>query len=331
MIEKYFITILMMSCGGVFSQVNPLIYQLQYGATLKAKIELSHNSKDEPLFNFRLSSNVGAGAKWLSDNLYPSVNCEFQLYNGGLGSRSKKNPLNRYSTFDAIIAFTLTAGELDDSFKTDKLSVSRNNPLRYFADFAAPSMQNPYKYSLSLGTNLVFTTDGARSFQRLGFFNLNLSGVQLSYYNDGTPFQYILLGDGKDRYYTGGGVLSYDKGYGNISELRSYSIEVSYHKFTGFNLSSFELANSICASNVDYKEEYQKEFNKSLWKFNFLSNDEHHGYGAAASFYNSVRFDGQHQIHWLVNNSFHIVPYDPSFTFEPSYYIKGTNFNSLSR
>jgi hypothetical protein len=329
MIKKILTTILILGGSCAFSQENTLIDQLQYGASIKAKIELSKNAKDEPLFNFRISSNVGAAGKWLSDNVYPSVNCEFQLYNGGLGSRSKKNPLNRYSTFDAVIAFTLTAGDLDKSYHTETLSLSRNNPLRYFADFAVPSLQNPYNYSISLGTNFVFTTDGARSFQRLGFLNLNCSGVQLSYYNDGTPFQHILLGDGKDRYYTGGGVLSYNNGYGNISELRSYSLEVSYHKFTGFNLSSFELANSINASNVDYKEEYQKEFNKSLWKFNFLSNDENHGYGLAAAFYNSTRFDGQHLIHWLINNSFHIVPYDFSYALEPSYYLKSSTFKNL--
>lgn len=317
---------LLLSASAVFSQADNLINQAQYGATLKAKIEFAPNTENRPAVIFRLSSSVGVAGKWLSEDIYPSVNCEFQFYNGGLGSRS--DSLTRYNTFDAILAFTMTAGNPDESFRRNIEPITRNVPLRYFADFAVPSMQNPYNYSVSLGTNLIWSTDGARLFQRIGFFNLNASGVQLSYYNDGTPFQHALLGDGKDRYYTGGGVLSYNNGYGSINELRSYSIEISYHKFTGFNLSSFELANSLSLSNVDYREEYQKNFNKSLWKFNFLSNNHHQGVGGALSFYNSNRFDGQHQIHWIVNNSFHIVPYKSFIAIEPSYYIIGSNFKS---
>jgi hypothetical protein len=321
---KYILMLPLLAVASIYAQSNPLISQVQYGATLKAKFEFPFNSKNEPCVIFRLSSNLGVASSWLSDQIYPSVNCEFQLYNGGMGSRN--DSLSTYTTFDAVLAFTMTAGSLSSSFKEDSQLLTRNIPLRYFADFAAPSLQNPYDYSFSLGTNLIWSTDGARLFQRTGFLNANFSGVQLSYYNDGTPFQFVLLGDGKDRYYTGGGVLSYTKGYGNISELKSYSIEISYHKFTGFNLSSFELANSLGFSNVDYKEEYQQKLDKSIWKFNILSNDQNQGVGAAVSFYNSNRFDGQHWIHKAVRNSFHIVPYDFYITAEPSYYLKTSNF-----
>lgn len=235
-------------------------------------------------------------------------------------------PKNRYLTLDAIVALTLTAGHLHSNFSDVNSVINRQNPLRYFADFAIPSLQNPYNYSISLGTNLVITSDGGRAFQRLGFLNLNHSGLQLSYYNDGTPFQHFFLGDGKDRYYTGGGVLSYNNGNGTYEQFKSYSFEVSYHKFSGYNQNSFELSNSLNASNVDYKNTDQRYYNKSLWKFNAFSNDVYNGFGLALSAYNSVRFDGQHLIHWLIDNSFHIVPYNTSFTIEPSYYIKSTNF-----
>lgn len=312
--RRVFITLLTFTYANSFSQA--LIDKLQYGCSLKAKIELGCNSRNEPLINFRISSNFGVAGKWIYNELYPSINTEFQWYNGGLGSRS--NVGNRYNTFDAIIAFTLTAGHLHDEFKGNAVWTARSIPLRYFADFAMPALQNPYNSSISIGTNLVFTSDQARSFQRLGFLNLNYGGVQLSYYNDGTPFQRILLGDGKDRYYTGGGVLSYNQGSGNFTDLKSYSIEISYHKFSGFNENSFEIANTINTSNVEYKDNYQQEFNKSLWKFNFLSNNENNSVGMALSFYNSVRFDGQHLIHWLINNSFHLVPYEFYYTIEPS-------------
>ncbi|MBL7886933.1 MAG: hypothetical protein JNJ52_09310 [Flavobacterium sp.] len=320
---KYLIIVFFSAIGISYAQSESLINQTQYGATLKAKMEFSPNSKNEPLLNFRVSSCLGIASRWMADELYPSVNAELQLYNGGLGSRTL--PDNRYFTFDGIVAFTLTAGHLHDNFGTAMASINRNIPLRYFADFAIPSLQNPYNYSISLGTNLVFTTDGGRRSQRLGFLNLNHSGLQLSYYNDGTPFQHFFLGDGKDRYYTGGGVLSYNNGYGNYDQFRSYSFEASYHKFSGYNQNSFELSNSINASNVDYKNTDQRYYNKSLWKFNVQSNNTYNGFGLAASAYNSVRFDGQHLIHWLINNSFHIVPYNYSIVIEPSYYITSSS------
>lgn len=306
------------------SQEESLIDKVQYGGTLKAKIEFTPNSKNEPLINFRISSCLGIASKWLADELYPSVNTEIQLYNGGLGSRSL--PQSRYFTLDGIVAFTLTAGHLHANFSDHMATVNRNIPLRYFADFAIPAIQNPYNYSISLGTNLVFTTDSGRMAQRLGFLNLNHSGLQLSYYNDGTPFQHFFLGDGRDRYYTGGGVLSYNNGFGTYDQFQSYSFEASYHKFSGYNQNSFELSNSINASNVDYKNTDQRYYNKSLWKFNVQSNDTYNGFGVAFSAYNSVRFDGQHLIHWLIDNSFHIVPYTISIHAEPSYYITSSNF-----
>lgn len=302
-----------------YSQSVSLIDQVQYGATLKAKVEFTPNSKNEAVINFRVSSCFGVAGKWMADELYPSINTEVQLYNGGLGSRSL--PKNRYLTLDGIVAFTLTAGHLHDNFGPAMAMVNRNNPLRYFADFAIPSLQNPYNYSISLGTNLIFTSDSGRMFQRVGFLNLNHSGLQLSYYNDGTPFQHFFLGDGKDRYYTGGGVLSYNNGMGTYDQFQSYSFEASYHKFSGYNQNSFELSNSINASNVDYKNTDQRYYNKSLWKFNVQSNDTYNGFGVACAAYNSVRFDGQHLIHWLIDNSFHIVPYNFSIAIEPSYYI----------
>ncbi len=307
-----------------FGQTESLINQVQYGATLKAKFELSPNSKNEPIINFRISANAGIGSKWLVNELYPTVNGEVQFYNGGLGSRSMKG--SRYTTFDAVLAFTLTAGHLHSNFLETDYHFERNVPLRYFADFAIPSLQNPYNYSISLGTNLIFTCDKGKWFQRLGFININHSRFQFSYYNDGTPFQYALLGDYYDRHYTGGGVLSYNGDFGTIEQLKSYRLEISYHKFSGFNKNSFEFANLINASNVDYLEVDQQNYNKSLWRFNLQSLDHHNGFGLATTFYNSVRFDGQHYIHWLINNSYHIVPYKNYVAFEPSGYLLTNNF-----
>lgn len=307
-----------------FGQNESLINQLQYGATVKAKFEFSPNSKNEPCIIFKVSVSGGIGSNWLVNELYPTINGEIQFYNGGLGSRSDIG--NRYQTVDFILALTLSAGHVHSSFLNSNNLTSRNVPLRYFADFTIPALQNPYNYSISLGTNLIFTLDKGRYFQRLGFLNVNHSRFQFSYYNDGTPFQYVLLGDYYDRYYTGGGVLSYDGDFGNLDQLKSYHFEISYHKFSGFNKNSFELANLINASNVDYLTEEQQYYNKSQWRFNLQSSNFDNGFGFATTFYNSVHFDGQHYIHWLINNAYHLVPYKNYVTYEPSGIFLSNNF-----
>src|SRR5690606_37731044 len=161
--------------------------KLQYGATLKASFFINNikaginSNRIEPPVSFKLSGNVGIGKSWLNENIYPTFNTEFQLYYSGLGSNSLPKT-KREPVLDVILAFTLTAGkEGDDNY----YSLA---PLRYFSDFAYPSLKNPYEYSLSAGTNIIFSTDQNRETQRIGFLNGNAYGFQLSYYNDGTPF-----------------------------------------------------------------------------------------------------------------------------------------------
>ncbi|MES2747358.1 MAG: hypothetical protein V4648_03205 [Bacteroidota bacterium] len=319
------ILFLILKCP-TFSQENNLINGIQYGATAKVKIEISPNSKNEPLINFRISASLGLASTWITDEIYPSVNGEIQFYNGGLGSRT--DTIKRQVTLDGVLAFTLTGGHLYSKYASSDATLTRNVLLRYFSNFAIPSLQNPYNYSFSLGTNLLFSADPNKQFQRVGFLNINHSRLQLSYYNDGMPFQYVLMGDDFDRYHTGGGIVSYDGDIGTIGQFKSYHFELSYHKFSGFSQNSFELANSINLSNVDYNEPSQIKYNKSLWKFSVQSLNENNCVGIALSSYNSIPFDGQHLIHWLIDNAFHIVPYKNYFALEPSYAIVSNRFKN---
>ena len=311
-----------------YGQTDPLINQLQYGVTLKAKIELRRKKHFEPNLNFRLSAAAGIGARWMINELYPSLNGELLFYNGGLGSSSRKKVKINY-TLDGILALTLTSGILSNSFKQVSPDFIRNVPLRYFQDFAIPSLQNPYNCSLSVGTNFAFSTDSDKYSQQIGFADIMVAeGVQISYYNDGTPFEYIKAGDGKDRYYTGGGMISYSKYRCNLDNFSSYSFEISYDKFTGYSQNSFELGNALTLAYVDYKDTEQKYYNKSLWKFNIQTQNQERGYDLAIAYYNSTKYDAQHFIHWVLSDSFHLVPYPGNLTFEPSSFLIKTNFKT---
>ncbi|MFL5787369.1 MAG: hypothetical protein ACJ748_04910, partial [Flavisolibacter sp.] len=133
----------------------------QYGFSLKGLIEFScKKGSQAPVF--RLCADLGLGSNILARAIYFTVNNELQLYNGGLGSSRRPNHKKPTFTLDLIVAFTLTTG-MNNYLTNDSLPAiinsNRNVPLYYFSNFAQPSLQNPYNYSLSVGTNFVFSTN----------------------------------------------------------------------------------------------------------------------------------------------------------------------------
>jgi hypothetical protein len=283
----------------------------QYGFSFKATIE--GGRKATPCMNLRLSLNGGVASDFLDHWLYPALNTEFQFYNGGFGSRNDKGK----SPFcmDIITALTATAG-FKNNLRTVNVSdlESRNVPLYYFANFVQPALQNPFEYSFSVGTNLIFSTDGKKSSQRIGFFNLHVGKVQLSYFNDGGwPFADIYLGDRRDRYYTGGGTLSYTGRRYTALE----TIELGYYKYTGYSKNAFEVSNKMNLAYVNYKNPEQKKYNRSLWSFNVANPSR--GIGLNLRTFNYVDQDIQHKIHWGLSDSYHIVPYPAHWVLNASY------------
>jgi hypothetical protein len=292
----------------------------QYGLSIKGYLEFSINkSFSKPVF--RLCTNFGLGSNLLARALYFSINGELQLYNGGLGSKRREGNKKPGLTLDLINAFTLTTG-LNNYLSSDSIHaiVRRNVPLYYFSNFCDPALQNPFDYSISIGTNFIVSSDKFRSDQRVGFFNLHIKRAQFSYFNDGgTPFDESYLGDSKDRFYTGGALISYQ---GN-SNKGINKVELSFHKFTGYSKNAFEVSNKLDLAFVNYNKAEERYYNKSLWSLS-ISNPEK-GWGININRYNYTNWDVQHLIHFSIYNSLHLVPYDDYFSVSGTYYHNYTN------
>src|SRR5215831_18112627 len=56
----------------------------QWGFSLKAAVEFAIQGHEAPAF--RLCANFGVASEFLAKALYPSINAEVQIYNGGFGS-----------------------------------------------------------------------------------------------------------------------------------------------------------------------------------------------------------------------------------------------------
>ncbi|MDQ7948281.1 MAG: hypothetical protein REI78_13470 [Pedobacter sp.] len=280
--------------------------RFQYGAGVKFVVELA--TKDKTPFNFRVAATAGVASDFIASWTHPSLNVECQLYSGGMGSRNNaiQGKPDRL-TFDFITALTMTVGTRNRFTPTSSNYLERHFvPLSYFSNTITPALQNPFGSSLSLGTNIVWSSDPKRERQRVGFLGFNFfRTIQFTYYNDGGLLMPdIGLGDAKDRYFTGGGTLAYT---GKLNAAIS-SVSLSYYKFTGYTLNSFEGANKMNLAYMDYKDEDQFFFNKSLYNLSFTS----FKYGTEVNlrYYNSLKWDAQHGIHWLDDAAFHLVPYD---------------------
>ncbi|MBD1396837.1 hypothetical protein H9Q13_06645 [Pontibacter sp. JH31] len=286
----------------VDTRANP--YAFQYGFSLKASIELGI-SKHAPAPVYRLVASTGVASNFLKSSLHPSLNTELQLYNGGLGSRNQRFTFK--PTFDFITSVMLTAGDKNFLYSRNQPFVeTRMVPLYYFGDFVIPPLQNPFRNSVSVGTNFIFTSDKSKKNQRVGFVNVHLNRFQISYYNDGgIGISHTRIGDRKDRYYTGGAVVSYHGQPHTVASL----VEVSYHKHTGYTLNAFELSNKMYLAYMNYRDPVQEDYNKSVWSLTVTNVAQH--YGASIKGYNYVRVDAQHWIHWTLFDSFHLVPYQP--------------------
>lgn len=280
-----------LSCQNDFSQNNN-DFSLGFGV----KLNLEFSYKYTP--DFKLGVTTGMSYNAFIDNTYgisPTLHAGLLFFNSRSIGANQAKKWYKIQTHGFVNTTAL--------FQLDRLDfnlLSRPVPVYHFAEFTANPLQNPYKSSISYGMNLIWVHD--RKLQRTGFFNVNVAGrFQISYYNDGGP---VLgwAGDNRDRYYTGGVVLSY---HGEIDDPINL-VELSYHKFTGYQKYAFDVAEQLQIDFLNYNDTSQLEYNQQRWRLNVSNLDD--GFGGSISLYNNNRLDFQDFLHFTTN-----VPYHPDY------------------
>ncbi len=93
------------------------------------------------------------------------------------------------------------------------------------------------KYALILSTNAIFNNHQRHQLQ--GSMTLTVDRVTLNYHNDGPPFQALMLADGFDRYWTGGGALF-------VHDARGFNrVVAGFDQFTGYQPLLYELSSLL--------------------------------------------------------------------------------------
>ncbi|RDK85533.1 hypothetical protein [Marinirhabdus gelatinilytica] len=283
-----------------FCQSNEPLDDLRLGFGINITGEL----QSTPGINFRIAATGGVGnyVPIARDDfgMLPAVHLGILFYNKGmLGSNLNKN-YYRTTFFDFFANATFTAGAKNNT-TTQELE-GRFVPLYHFSDFVANPLQNTFGYSLSVGSNWLMNPDKNRASQTVGFFNVNVARRgQLSYYNDGGPVL-SLFGDREDRFYTGGVVISAHFNREAYIDL----VELSFHKFTGWQQYAVDAADKLQLDHIPYFNEDAFGFNQQQWKLNVTSFQQ--GYSGYITLYDFNALDLQDFIHFSTD-----FPYHPDY------------------
>ncbi len=279
----------------VYSQTNvseQVSEKLHYGIAGKLSVEFQ---SFRPKFKMSVAAGIGYDIKTGDLSVFPTLHAGMILFNTGMVGSKLNEPHYRVRSnfFYSLLG----------SIKLDKRSYSyeeRYVPFYHFSDFAANPLQNPYKTSIALGSLWASLEKGIR--QKIGVFNLNAFGrIQLHYYNDGGP---VLsgFGDKRDRYYTGGLLVSYHGDRHSFVDL----IELSYHKYTGYTKNAFDVGELLQIDFLVYSDKEQFAYNQQRWKINATNTES--GFALNFSLYDRNRLDFQDRLHFLTN-----VPYHPDY------------------
>ncbi|WP_343524804.1 hypothetical protein [Pedobacter sp.] len=196
-----------------------------------------------PYFSFGLNVNLNYGKK----QTFPGVN----LYGGFAVSAVFKNSfIANYG--GSVSLYRKTVGTnlnpLIDNIEIDFTnSISAGyggNPLSYRK--LIRTMQNSAFYNINLNNNyfgLLSTNivlNNHRRNQVVGSLTLSGPGLSFNYYNDGAaPVKWLGIGDGFDRWWTGGGSFF-------VHSRRGFNYgELSFDQFTGYQPFLFELSEII--------------------------------------------------------------------------------------
>lgn len=292
-----FIILTILSCIQSYSQTDYLD-NIQYGVALKATIDINGIESKGKYSNFNLSLFGGIGSfVFNSKSLYPSLHAGVVLYNRGELISTYHPDKNFFSSsvLDFMVDISMNVGYFNDNTNLDM----KNVPLVHFSDFTSNPLQNPLYHSLTIGSNLIWSTQKGREFQRVGLIGAMVSrSFHISSYNDGGLWGRLSLGDKRDRYYTGGGLLA-------VYLNNNYTFdnwEFSFHKFTWSEESIFYVGQLLQLDVLAYKDEKSKYYNKGRLRLTARNSTDN--YGVHLTLHNTDK-DFQDGFHFNQESPFH--------------------------
>ncbi len=269
---------------------------IDLGVAFKISLALSTQGQSH------ITAGVAFSATWNNDwEINPFYQLGINIYNNGLGNSLL--PSRKQAELDIVNTIGIAGGIGKDTLNRYQ------NKVRPFNSMSANAvMQSIYDFSYALGTNFIINGRGRN--QQVGFINAGAHQYfQLSFYNDGPPFHFIGLGDGYDRWWTGGGNIvvhlqptwKWLRNWADHSSKdlsRQHTIYYQYDRFTGDVQDAYIMSNRLFLSKVPTKKIDENFYNQGQTVFGFR---HARGWGAAVIFLGSYpKLDIQDHIHdWM--------------------------------
>jgi len=228
--------------------------------------------------SWEFKTNVNVGANLFLTNIFDKAGSNGYKFPGtriyvAMGASAQKGRLMlNYGPSFSIYTKTIGSNlnKFVDDFQidfTNSISIGYGSKERTGYSKQIRTLHNGDYYNIVfnnkflgfLTTNIILNNH--KRHQVVGAINLSYDHVSINYYNDGPPFNSIGLGDGFDRYWTGGGHIIY---HGSRNQN---IIEFSYDQFTGYAPLLYELSN-ILGINVPIYESETGEQKTILRNYN---------------------------------------------------------------
>lgn len=271
---------------------------LQYGVGLTLKVDLVKNT----FGYYRLSLTGGVGVPvgkefGLDRNSFAVYYfAELDLFRGGLGAPALALD-NQKILMELRQSFITAVGRTN---RKEQFNYTR--PVMQFVSNSSHPLYDPFNSSFSIGTTFINGLNVKRS-QRVGVATIAVNQFQLTYLNDGPPFNadWLPYGDGFDRWWTGSGQI----GWYDTRNPSIRSIEIKYDKFTGLQPYAYETSNALRLKYIPYKSKEIQLSNRQRIEVNISTN---RGIGFSYNIYDLPLLDIQHWIHHGNRYSYHNTP-----------------------
>ncbi len=295
---------LMQSLGNYRSTFNNS-RALAFGVSVGAVVEIGRKNNN----GFRVFVAGSILKNFAADDLkiMAAWQSEIELFRGGIGSSEFKGENAKFNI---------------EWRNNPQFIIGANNgnpimgrPLNPSLGQSMSSLYDPLDYSLNLGCIFINGINHKRN-QQLGYFQVGVVSFQMSYINDGPPYDnwFLPLGDEFDRYWTG----NLDIGlYWLSQDFYVTNLGFRYTRFTGYEENTYELSDKFKLKNLLYRDPTVQFQNKGRYQYRL-------GFFNLGtlniSAYQPSKTGLQEYIHYKLNYPFH-----PNTT--DTYWTVGTEFN----
>jgi hypothetical protein len=211
------------------------------------------------------SINYTLSCGYLGSNLYQNVKNDVNLSSNSL--------LNNFSL--SLFFLSNISSGYSHIFRS-RFKPFNNNEGNYYL--------NPYRSSIGLSSIFAMTN---RSIQHIGSLHVKLQNINIGYFNDGPPFSYLNISDGKDRWWTGGGFIEY------FDAKSQQILTFNFERFTGYSLNAFEISNLLLMNETIYQS---NESFRNIGSLSIQYTDKN-GISGNITFIGDYIFDVQNLIH----------------------------------